>query len=113
MAETKHTYACSNKSSAVHEPFQLLQLPEAALNCVLQKLDPCSLASTAVACSKLRYAVPAAMIKVAVRCAAPDTFENFEFWLEQNSTSLNSATHCSVDGSHPRPTVSFLPCPQL
>jgi hypothetical protein len=38
---------------------RLLQLPDEALALVLQQLDPCSMACTAVTCSKLRHAVPA------------------------------------------------------
>jgi hypothetical protein len=70
----KHVYA-------YHEPTQvqvvkvissgeesmLEQLPWPALDCILQQLDPCSLACTAVTCSKLHEAVPAHISKVTMQ----------------------------------------------
>lgn len=67
----------------------LLQLPGPALALVLQKLDQCSLACTAVTCSMLSKAAPAASRAVTVHCSTPDTLSSFSGWLALlSSTSL-------------------------
>jgi hypothetical protein len=75
--------------------FQLLQLPEAALDL----LDQCSLASTAVTCSQLRHAVPASNSKVALRHCTPETFESFKLWLGRYNSSLANLVECSISAS--------------
>jgi hypothetical protein len=82
-------------SVGCHEPFQLLQLPGAALDRVLQKLDPFSLASTAASCSKLSRAVPA-RTQLSVQCRDQETLNTLNMWL-QDSTSLASITQISLN----------------
>lgn len=84
------------------EPFQLLQLPGTALDLVLQQLDQFSLARTAMACSKLRHAVPAAISSAVMRHNAPNALDSFDDWLERHSSSLNKLTQCSVAASRRR-----------
>jgi hypothetical protein len=70
LKATEQFAACMRPFGAMnpHQPQDwLLQLPDAALLCVLQQLDPCSLACTAVTCSKLRHAVPASMSQLVVQ----------------------------------------------
>jgi hypothetical protein len=102
---------------------QLLQLPGTALSLVLQQLDTCSLACTAVTYSKLSYAVPAAISKLAARCTSPEALQRFIYWLEGHSTRLKSPAECSlISTAAPSirrlplgtwPLVTHLPCSQL
>jgi hypothetical protein len=95
---------------------QLSDLPGPALILVLQKLDSCSRASTAVSCKALNNAGKAAMKKLAVHCSTPATLKSFTTWLEQNSTSLTSLQHCSITGAlGSNIRLGSLPgiCPQL
>jgi hypothetical protein len=97
----------------------LLQLPESALDLVLQLLDKHSLASTAATCSKLRYAVPASINPVKVQC--PLEMEDvmvgsFNLWLERHRTRLTNLQQCSLasyDIWDEAPTLQSLLCPQL
>jgi Leucine-rich repeat (LRR) protein len=95
----------------------LLQLPKAAFHQLLQKLDPRSLACTAVTCSQLNRAVLADISKVAVRCSKPDTITQLSTWLERHRTTLTNLTQCSVEGVLDNmmflPDLDTLPCPQL
>jgi predicted transcriptional regulator len=74
----------------------LLQLPEAALDLLLKKLDPCSLANTAATCSSLSRAAPATVSKVAACCRTIKAFESLLAWLQKHSSSLNNLTECSI-----------------
>lgn len=76
----------------------LLELPEAALDLVLQQLDLCSLASLAVSCSEFRQSIPAHTRQLSVRCNSWESFESFASWLQQNITNLDNLTQCSVVG---------------
>jgi hypothetical protein len=49
-------------------PFELLQLPDAAMQCVLQKLDQGSLGSTAASCNQLNHAVASSLTSLDVCC---------------------------------------------
>jgi hypothetical protein len=92
----------------------LLELPGTALSHV--QLDQRSLACTAVTCSTLRHAVPAAISKLEVRPFPAQAIASFFSWLEGHSSSLNSLTQCSIDcchWAHRRPLMQTLPCPQL
>jgi hypothetical protein len=55
----------------------LLQLPEAALASVLQKLDQCSLVSTALACTAVSNAVPGNLSTAVMSCTRPVRVEFF------------------------------------
>lgn len=79
--------------------FQLLELPGPALILVLQKLDVCSLACTAVSCRALNHAGKAAIIKIAMHCSSPATLKGFTFWLKHHSSSLTSLVQCSIAGA--------------
>jgi hypothetical protein len=94
----------------------LLQLPESALDLVLQKLDPCSLASTAVSCSKLSSAIPAHMSQVVVRCSSTVDYDNLISWLNQRSSNLvnmTSLTQRRLSTCWKRQHLGHLPCSQL
>jgi hypothetical protein len=97
----------------IHEPSKLLQLPETALDCVLQQLDTCSLASTATACSKLRKAVSASVNKLEVRCRTPNTFHRLNLWLAQHSGLTSLIVYGPACYGNSRPKVDPLPCPKL
>jgi hypothetical protein len=73
-------------------PFPLLQLPGPALDLVLQTLDPCSLASTAVTCSKLSHAVPASISSIVACYNSPESFHSHASWLALHGTGLTSMT---------------------
>jgi hypothetical protein len=94
---------------------QLLQLPETALDLVLQQLDPCSLVSAASACRGLRDHISERISKVDVRCTSQALLDSFILWLEGHSSSPNRLTQCSVDGAgaYPSLALTILPCPQL
>jgi hypothetical protein len=84
----------------------LLQLPEAALDCILQRLDSCSLASTAVTCSRLSQAVPATISTLSVRCRKDSsTLGSLYSWLLQHNSSLARLTKFSVTAD--LPTTKF------
>jgi hypothetical protein len=100
----------------------LLQLPGPALSLVLQKLDPCSLARTALSCSTLSDMVPAAFSRVALHCIAPKTYTRFTRWLQRHNTKLASLMQLSLSadfsrfawGGPSQPShLEQLPCPQL
>lgn len=86
-------------SMSQQEPFvfDLLQLPGPALNLVLQQLDKCSLACTAVTSRGLSNAVLAAAHKIEVRCSDEDTFKSIRTWIGRNSSSLNSLTELKLE----------------
>jgi hypothetical protein len=94
---------------------RLLELPGPALSLVLQQLDQCSLASTAVTCSTLRHAAAAATGKVEVRCSSQATYDSFVMWMEQHSSSLPKLEECSVmnQGNNAHAYLSSLPCRHL
>lgn len=83
-------YCCALQvpSSNKDQSDQLLQLPAPALNCVLQKLDPCSLANSAITCSKLTRAVPASITQAVVRCKTQQKLDSFKLWLQQHDSSI-------------------------
>jgi hypothetical protein len=111
---SEDTKVLSTISDDTSRPSKLLQLPETALDLVLQLLTPCSLASTAVACSRLRKAAPAHISEVVVRCRTVDTFHSANLWLAQHSSSLTRLVICGptcVWGNKPK--LNRLPCPQL
>jgi hypothetical protein len=92
----------------------LLQLPKPALHLVLQQLDPCTLACTAVTCSTLAHACVSTMSKAKVCCSTPQALENFTNWLQQQSSSLSSLTECSiVSTTTDKQSMRSFPCPQL
>jgi hypothetical protein len=105
--------------------FDLLQLPDVALELVLQQLDLRSCASTAVSCSKLSHVVPATISTVEVRCCSPETLGSLCLWFAQHSSSLAKLTECSLaydvcDPPDPSGACLIhtaplwrLPCPQL
>jgi hypothetical protein len=106
------------------DPYSLLELPDQAISIVLQQLDPHSLASTAVTCSKLRHAATANTSSISVTCGeadafskAPDQLASLQLWLAQHSTNLTSVTRCSLafDCSQGPdiPDFTFLPCSAL
>lgn len=88
----------------------LLQLPKPALHLVLQQLDSCSLACTAVTCSTLSHACSNTMSKVAVSCSTPATLEDFSNWLQRHNSSLSSLQQCSiVSKTEDKPSLRSLP----
>jgi hypothetical protein len=103
----------------------LLQLPVAALSLVLQQLDNMlysSLGSTAVTCSGLSYALPAALSQLEVCCKQHDehaTLESLALWLRQHSTRLTNLQRCSIlsnwcgFGLDNPPILRNRPCPGL
>jgi hypothetical protein len=94
----------------------LLQLPDAALHLLLQKLDQRSLACTAATCSVLVHPVLACTRHVPIRFSNPFEFLRFSGWLEQHRTSLINLCQCSVFWSCREPVhfhISNMPCPQL
>jgi hypothetical protein len=97
------------------EATQLLQLPDTALDLVLQQLGTCSLASISATCKKGRAAVSASAKEVTVRCSSQQTVNSFMQWLEHNSNSLVQLTRCSVArfGWPSKANMSRLPCSQL
>jgi hypothetical protein len=92
-----YLHCMQTKHVSTAESSELLQLPEPVVDLVLQKLDPCSLACAAVACSRLSTAVPAHNSQLAVRCSSPDSFQGLLSWLDKHSTSLTNVTNCSID----------------
>jgi hypothetical protein len=101
-----------------------LQLPEAALVAVLQQLDPCSLANTALACTALSHAVPGSMKTITACFKSPEMLDSFTFWLDQNETRLDHISQCDVESdmrdygapdSFPadQAVLQHLPCPGL
>jgi hypothetical protein len=74
----------------------LLQLPAPALHLVLQQLDQRSLACTAVTCSTLSRAVPAAISKVYISTGNPDTIASYKEWLQTHSTARSNLQECFV-----------------
>jgi hypothetical protein len=79
----------------------LLELPEAALDLVMQRLDACSLASTAATCSKLKHVLRAYISVVELRYKSfkdPKKFDRFIRWLESRNRSSRSdrLTQCSI-----------------
>jgi hypothetical protein len=80
----------------------LLQLPDPALPLVLQQLDPCGLACTAVTCRTLSQAVPAVTASATLQSRTKDDFKrkagSFALWLAKHSERLDSLTQCSVQG---------------
>jgi hypothetical protein len=94
----------------------LVQLPWAAFSQVLQHLDQRSLACTAMTCSTLRHAVPAAISKLEVDHRVAGTLGSFTSWLEGHCSSLGSLTQCSIAcqyWGHGRPLLHTLTCPKL
>jgi hypothetical protein len=93
----------------------LLQLPEAALDLVLQNLESRSLACTAATCSKLSRMAPANTSKISLR-SRDARVRRFAFWLERHNTSLTSLVQCAfVDERQSLPHMHGmkLPWPQL
>lgn len=83
---------------------------------VLQKLDVCSLASTAVSCRVLNHAGKAAIIKLAVQCSSTATLKGFTTWVKRHSSNLKSLRQCSITGALGSDLcLGSLPgiCPQL
>jgi hypothetical protein len=79
----------------------LEQLPWPALEIILQQLDPCSLASTAVTCSRLRQSIPAQISKVTVQHPRTSSgFSSFVRWLERYTPTLTNLTQCSIMGRY-------------
>jgi hypothetical protein len=112
----QHTFVTETEET--HDGFQLLQLPETALESMLQQLDPCNLACMAVTCRKLSQDVPASMRQVAVQWGASSMYESFALLLEKHSSSLCSITQCSISGDgrdplSPRPDWEAPPCRTL
>lgn len=101
--------------------FQLLQLPETALESMLQQLDPCDLACMAVTCRKLSQDVPASLRQVSVQWGASSTYKSFTLLVDRHSSILGCITQCSIsgDGRDPLapdwvpPVCHSLPFPQL
>lgn len=103
----------------VQEPESwLLQLPDPALRLVLQQLDPCSLACTAVTCKALSQAAPAVTASATVQSRTKDEYrrkaDSFALWLAKHSKRLDSLTQCSVQGcTNAAQDIRSLPCPKL
>lgn len=101
---------------------QLLQLPGSALDLVLQKLDPCSLACTALTCSSLSCVVPASISSIMVCYNSPEEFNSHSLWLRLHGAGLTSMTQIS-QYSWPPDDIPYgiertahlgrLPCPRL
>jgi hypothetical protein len=109
-------------SNNTDQSTQIVQLPMPILELVLQRLDKCSLASSALtyACSKFSHAAPASITKVAVRCSRQQTLDSFKLWLQQHSSSINqcsiedpTSSELSVQHSEPHVHIDHLQCPQL
>jgi hypothetical protein len=77
----------------------LLQLPDAALVVVLQQLDPCSLANTALACTAHSHAVPSNLSTVAVSCKRPETLHSLAHWFDRHRTNLGHIRSCSLEST--------------
>lgn len=99
---------------------QLLQLPNAARDLVLQQLDQCSLFSLAACCSSLHHAVLANIRQITVACSTAEAFSTFEPWLQKHSSSLVNLKECAVIADWSNLTqrerrwpMYSLPCPQL
>jgi hypothetical protein len=77
---------------------RLLQLPGPALHLVLQKLDQRSSACTAVTCSKLSHAVPAAVSKAVMlrRLEDEEKVVSFKTWVQRQNTSLVNFKQCRL-----------------
>lgn len=90
----------------------LLQLPDPALRLVLQQLDPCSLACTAVTCKALSQAAPAVTASATVQSRTKDEYrrkaDSFALWLAKHSKRLDSLTQCSVQGCDRAPLTPIL-----
>jgi hypothetical protein len=93
-----------------HESLHILQLPGPALNGVLQQLEPCSLACTAMTCSQMSHAVPASISSVAVNCRTPQQRDSFKLWLQQHG---NSIRECIIQIAGSTFSLDRLPCPHL
>jgi hypothetical protein len=97
--------------------FQLLQLPGPALSLVLQQLDQCSLASTAVTCSTLRHAAAAASSKVDVKVhtgSSEAKLDSLIKCLDVHSSSWNNLEQCSVSQREwTHVSICSLPCRHL
>jgi hypothetical protein len=91
----------------------LLQLPEPALDLVLQKMDTCSLVSTAATCSMFRHDVAKHISKLEVSCRGSTACASLTLWQQQHSTSLDNLTHCSIQALFSYLWLSDLPCPRL
>lgn len=112
-----------NSPIQAHRPTSwLLQLPEAALAAVLQNLDSRSLASTALACTALSYAVPCSISTVSVCCKSQAMLGNLILWFNRHSAKLNHVIQCSVqsdihhawwqaDFPKEQAVLQQLPCP--
>jgi hypothetical protein len=103
-----HTHSCVHAClspglqdyTAPPQPSSLLlqKLPDAELDLVLQQLDQCSLACTAVTCHKLRLVAPAAFSKVAVHLTIPHTFQSFSRWERRHFSRLANLRELSMAG---------------
>jgi hypothetical protein len=111
------TLTSSGVATDRHGSFQLLQLPETALDLVLQQLDSCSLASMAATCSRFRHVLPAYTRQLNVRFRSQDMLDSFTAWLQSNSSSMPQLTQCTAEDATFRPysemPLQKLPCPQL
>jgi hypothetical protein len=95
MSDAKVLGSCAIENSQTIFNW-LLQLPAPGLRLVLQKLDCCSLISTAATCRDFNHAAPASLSRLEGTCSRQETLDSLILWLERHRVDLTNLKQFSV-----------------